>query len=262
MEFRLILASDDGDHLLFLPLVSAAWRKFFDLKISLIIVGDIFMAERYRMQYGQYVDEIKVVPLLDEIRVMNQAKMARLWYTGRHGSDVCLVNDMDLIPLQRKYYAGVIADHKPDTMLLVGGEVYASVAHERGKFPMGATTAESYLWQEIANPNDLPYLEWLRSFYGLHVIDNREDPKGEDCCFSDESLMRVLLLRWARRGTHADHRARGYYWLDDTVDRARWDLLDVKKLHAGGYYESHMLKPFSENKDRLQVLADYIGITL
>lgn len=261
MEFRLILASDDGDHLLFLPLVSAAWRKFFDLKISLIIIGND-TKENYQERCGKYVDEIETVPLLDEIRVMNQAKMARLWYTGRHGSDVCLVNDMDLIPLQRPYYKSIVDAHRPDSMLLVGGEVYADIPHERGKFPMGATTAESYLWQEIANPNDQPYLEWLRGFYGLRVIDSREDPQGEDNCFSDESLFRVLLLNWKRRTTHATYRERGYYWLTDTIDRARWDLLIPEKLTSGGYFESHMLKPFSKHKEQLQILGDYIGVTL
>src|SRR5512147_3014160 len=118
---------------------------------------------------------------------MNQAKMARLWFVGRHGGDLCMVNDMDLIPLQRGYYASIIADHRPDSILFVGGEVYADISHERGKYPMGATTGESHLWQSLVNPTDKPYLDFLRSFYGYRPQDGREDPQGEDNCFSDES---------------------------------------------------------------------------
>jgi hypothetical protein len=258
MEFKVILSADDkSGHLDFLPLVSAGWRKFFDVKIALILISnDANIAETVM----KYVDNLCMVPYIDNQWVMCQAKMARLWYACKHGSDVCMFDDIDLVPLQREWRAKIVAQRQPGHLMLVGEEYYESIPHEKGKAPSGMMTAESDLFKEIINPDDLSYPDFFWKWKGTHVFDGREDPTGHEANFSDESLFRVMRSRWDKRDTHIDHIIRSYHYNAPYIlDRAQW-ACDVSVLNAGGYWEGHLSKPPKQYREQLLSIYNYIGI--
>ena len=257
MEFKLILSSDDqSGHLDFLPLVSAGWRKWFDVKIALALLSDNGDFVPWCLQY---VDEVTRFPYIPNTWVMCQAKMARLWYGAEHGNDICYFNDMDLVPLQRDWNAQFIKARQPGQLLMVGSDYYDPIPHECGKIPMGMFGGESSLLREFINPSGLNYLDFFWSWKGVKEFDNREDPTGHEACFSDESVVRVMLKRWGKKDQVGVRCTRGRYNAPNILDRAQWNC-DRDTLFGGGYWEGHLPKPPKQNRALLEPLYEYIGI--
>jgi SAM-dependent methyltransferase len=259
-EIVLVLSSDDGFHLDFLPLVSAAWRKFFpEFKIALVVCGN-HTREEYAERCQKYVDYLYAVPLHPGYSRMNTAKMARLWYACQFRGRVVTLNDMDLIPLNRWFYETRYEQYVPGKLMLMGEEVYAGIPHEKGKAPMSALTCESELLSDIVNPKGLDFYHFLIEHTGKWVFDSREDCGNKDGCFLDESLFMAMRSKWSKKDTHVVSILREYNTVNDTVDRAYW-VIDPEKLAAGNYHESHMKKPLHSgmHRDDIRPLAAYIG---
>lgn len=260
-DFRLIIAADDDSyHLDYLPICSAGWRRFFpECSVSLVVVGDR-PREEYDAFCDPWVDTLHVVPDVPNSYSANLAKIARLWLAGQFGDDFVTINDIDLVPLQRDFYAGKLAQWPGgDTVLAMGAEVYASNAAEAGKVPMSALSAKSHVLRDVANSGAFTCAQ-MYEFYRELLPDGAGDIRASTSQgnFSDESLCRDLLKRW---GGEIHHIARGYNLWTETLDRAAWRP-DRVKLFSGGYLEAHMHKVNTQwERDRCNIIAEYLDVS-
>lgn len=258
--FRVILCADDGYHLDYLPIASAGWRKFFpEFKISLVVVGDRSWLEYWNF-CGRWVDTLHVVRSIPGARAANLAKIARLWICGNFGQDICTIHDIDFTPLQRDFYASKYIQWKFPYVMTMGKEVYYGNTGEEDKIPMSALTAKSFVFQQIANPDNLSFNE-LYEYYSKPIIGyTRGDIR--ECCgegsFSDESLCRAIFDKFGRENLLDIER--GYNLWTDTLDRASWKV-DRDRLLSGGYLEGHLHKVNTIwERDRCNVVAEYLGV--
>lgn len=258
-DFRLILASDDGYHLSFLPLVSAAYRKFFNCSISLIVVGCDYTAN-YNNRCQEYVDDLIVVSPSPMINEVNNAKMARLWLASQYdNTELLMLNDLDCCPLQSGYYTRKLSRYISGHVMTIGSDVYNDNEHERGKFPIGFLTAQGDVFAEVINPDGYNFCRFVDKWRGSREIDDKEDPELGKCAFSDESLIRLMLTKWNRPDLII-REAREYTPGVDTIDRSCWHNHNIDKLYRGEYVESHFFKPPERYKAELKLLYDYIGV--
>jgi hypothetical protein len=260
IPIRIILSADDGYHLDFLPLASAAWQKFFpEFRISLIVVGNRSWTEYWNF-CGRWVDTLHVVYGSQHHYSANLAKIGRLWIAGQFGHDVCTLHDIDFVPCQRGFYENKYRQWEPTKIMMMGKEVYTSNPHENGKVPMSAMTTESYIFQQFVNPENLSFTGLFNRFkYPINgsVGDHRELVSKPD--FSDESLCLALLNRFGR--DRLIEVERGYNIWTDTLDRAAWKV-DRDKLFSGGYYEAHLHKVNTDwERDRCNVIAEFLGVS-
>lgn len=255
---RIILSSDENPkYIEFWPLVSWAWRKLFGIEVWLALVapeGRFNLEELRERGHVVRYDPVPGVP------TCNQAKVARYHLAASLGDDtLVMTHDLDLLPLQRDYMLKLL-DQRPEGYLLtIGSEVY--VGPETGKFTAGYLTLESYLWRKLVNPKQLEWDAFVRSFIGLRVFDHKEDisrtvhHENPDT-FSDESLLRALL---SLNPVPLVRLPFGYWpYTVRALDRADWRF-DPRKLEDGTYVEAHLLRPLSQNKDRIQPLIDYLN---
>lgn len=250
---RVVLSTDDNDtYRPFWPIVATAWKKLFDVEVSLAYVTappDSSVIKKMR-EYG----EVIVYSPVEGIPLGNQAKMARFFLAGQEYYDeVCMVNDIDTAPLSPDYFVRVLEDRKEDELLAVGAELYVGTPHE-GKFPIGEITAEGRVFKSIVNPFSLSFENYIKSFIGVRQFDHKENITEDSLVFSDESLLRVLISRVTLPVLHV---RREVNIQNDWIDRSWWSL-DKGKLEAGGYVLVNFLRPLNQFLDEINPIISYI----
>ena len=255
---RIILSCDANPKFLeFWPLVSKGWHAFFgDIEVWLALVAALGKVDLKELRRHGHVE---LYAPLENIPLPNQAKIARYHLAATWGDDsINVTNDLDLLPLQTDYFFNLLRPRPPGHFMTVGAEIYTGP--EAGKFTAGYLTAESRVWRTLMNPLDFGWFTFARSFAGMHVFDHKEDilrtvHHEDPDCFSDESLLRALLTQ---NPVPVYHAPRGYApYTVRALCRANWHF-DPKKLADGTYVEAHLPRPWSEHRDKIQPLVDYL----
>ena len=252
---RIIVSADEENRFFeFWPIVSEAWNKFFPgVPVSLAFVSKRNEADPLVVKLREYGNVTLFAPL-PGIPSANQAKISRFALAASCSEQVCMIEDIDTIPLQREYVERVLRQRRPGELLCVGHEVYENTPHQ-GKFPVSNITCEGELFQQFLNPHNLPYDSLIETWKGLEVFDQKESINNPPERFSDESLLRVLISRWgglvrkARRDVNIH---------EEWIDRSWWKI-DPKRLMAGQYVTCNFLRPFSENIGHFIPLFTYIN---
>lgn len=236
--------------------VRKAWKLCFpNIKIKLAYVTD---APDMMMSHHE---DVFIFPLVPGIPSANLAKVARWFLAGFQGNSICMVNDIDLIPLTNEYIKKILNYRTPNHFLCVGCDIYENTP-DAGKFPSGYFTAESNLIKELWNPKELTWLNYVNQFIGLKVFDNKEDitnplQTSNPDCFSDESLMRVMLSRYPDQ-TKIQRIAHCMGSLENNrIDGARYKC-DIYRLKAHSYFEAHALRPISKFQKEIDFLMEYM----
>jgi hypothetical protein len=251
LSLRIILSSDDSYYINFLPLVSQAWSKFFDISISCIVVSE--KSKDYFSRFDKYAD-LTIVKPVNGIPKSSQGMTARLWLASLYSEDLCIINDLDLIPLQSEYVNDLISKKPINSLLAVGAEDHFKNSEDKGKFPMGYCMGEGNIFHEIVNPLNLSYEDWIKSFIGMRIFDSKEDVSKEPPEYSDESLIRALINK---SNVNVCHVPLGYKMYVDTIDRYKWNI-NIDRLYRKDYIDAHMLRPFHNYISELMPLIEYI----
>ena len=274
---KVVLSCDENP--IFVPfasLVAKAWGKFFpEVQVELAFVTKNLEDSRYKDMMNalqSFHPNLKVTffPTVDGVNSNNLGKVARLILASRQGESVCLIHDMDTVPLQRDYTIKLTRQRKKNTMLCphIPG-FYGNT----GKFSMSATTAEGHIFKKIINPNNLSYNDLINSWKGLKIfdgkeaIDNTPDVQYDNRHFSDESLLCALLNRLGPEGrkeitTNVTKDVDGivYDWRGSTnrPDRTNWGAWKKEDLFAGKCLEANLKRPLWVYEKDNKPIVDYI----
>lgn len=239
---RLILSTDDSHFKEFSDIVATAWRKIFpEVKLTLAYVSETGRDQR---KLETIFDEVIWFKSIPNIPNANLSKIARRYACTIYGNEICMIEDIDTAPLHKQYLETIISQRKENTLGLIGYEVYENTAH-RGKVPSSYTFAESYIWKEAINPENLDFETWAKSFMGMRMFDEKEDvcnlPPKE---FSDESLMRAILQK--NNYSNLTLIPRNCNPHVDWIDRSWWNI-DEKKLESNGYLLVNFMRPLDRH---------------
>ena len=277
---KVVLSCDENPIFLpFAPLVIKAWHKFFpEVQVELGFVTNTnpeidSRTENMLDVLSKYNNvNITVLPTVEGVHPNNLGKVGRLIVASMQGDAVCLLHDLDSLPLQREYMIKLVEQRKKDTILCVHvPEVYGNDTF--GRFPMAPTTAEGYVFGKVVNPENLNYKELVDSWKDLEVYDGKEkinntpDVQFDDRYFSDESLFRVLLNRFGQERlnitTNVTRDVAGihYDWRHCTniPDRGQWHQWNKEDLKAGKCIEANLMRPGWLYDEDLQPIIDYIN---
>jgi len=259
---RVIVSCDDSHFKDFWPIVSKAWAKYFpEAKVSLAFVTNRKEDDDLVIKMREYGD-VHLFPVVDNIPTPNLAKMSRHILAGNFGDEVCMIEDIDTIPLQRNFILDRLSKREKGKMLFIGKEVYNGNGTDEGKFPISNITGESHFFKKIVNPDNLEYTDLFKSWCGVRVYDHKEAINNEPDLsgrfgFSDESLWRVLLKRY-------DMSEKDYIFIDRAVDvqkywidRSWWNI-DQNMLVNDEYVCCNFLRPFSNNYYYIEPIVKYI----
>lgn len=260
---RIIVSCDDSHFKDFWILVSKAWNKYFpSKKISLAFVTDRNDSDELVIKMRNY-GEVHLFPVIPGIPSANLAKMARHILAGRYGNEICMIEDIDTIPLQKNFVERITSNREIGKFLFVGREVYNDYdIRDRGKFPISNITGESYLFKKIVNPNNLNDIDLFNSWKDVNIFDHKEsisnipDLTGNGG-FSDESLWRVLLYNSGLNDDNFCFVRRDVDIKNDWIDRSWWNI-NENKLKSDGYVICNFIRPFIDNYQLAEPVVKYI----
>lgn len=243
---RVIVSTDDSNFKEFWPVVSMAWKKFFPgVELHCAFVSSRKGDDPTVVQMKSH-GHVHLFPVIDGVPTASQGKMSRLILASTFAEDVCLIDDIDSIPLQSNYINQIFSQDitkkiHDGFLMALGANVYHHT-DDSGKFPMGYITAKGDTFKKIINPHE-------QSIYDLYEgwKENRIDGKESVLNtpiekFSDESLLRYLIKQNPVKVVNVE---RNYdirkYW----IDRSWWGF-DQSRLENSDYVMCNFIRPLDE----------------
>jgi hypothetical protein len=261
-----ISANESWLYIDFWPIVSYAWRTIFpEARPTLAFLTERHDDDDFVLQLRRHGDVVLVRPTRT-ITQAAQAKMARYFVAAKFPDEVCMIDDIDAIPIDRDWHLARTAQRPPGTMLWVGSEVYGAAG---GQAPASMMTAEGKIFSKLFAIGELSFPDWLNTLKrGGVEHDNIESPvynEGIECStspvrlgqamFSDEGL--IVSIR-KERDVHSTYMRRDYVVGRDTIDRSCLGQFSTENLEAGKYVTAHTGRPYVEHKKLNDQIIDYI----
>ena len=265
---RIFISCDDQtEYKQFIPIVSLAWQKLLGIKPTLAYVTDTVESTWDWMK--EYCADIVKFPVRKDLKNnCVRAYCARMIIRYKYPEDICMVSDLDMIPLNKEYFNNLPENYSLDKFVNLtydaflngdGDAINLTYPLSMRKFPTCYSIATGKIWKEIINPEDLDDDLVIDSWNGLNVYDPKENINAPYFC--DESLMRMLIQRWnpsrdkligIDRGLEGGRVAR-------RLDRSSW-FIDEYKLQNNFYIDAHCPKPILQYQDDMKKLTNYLGI--
>ena len=233
---RVILACDDNPlYQNFWQLVATAWTNM-GIRPTLALVGDTKIDENF--------GDVVHIPSIDGISNGFITQVVRAFLPILFPNDVCLLSDIDMMPLNKNYFLKA-ANPVPDNFLLV----YSADAYPTElRYPMCYLAAKGAIFQEI-----LTVKEGNISL----IIEGIKDWHSEGLGWNtDEVLLGRHIKAWQGFDNQMVLLNRGWSPLAKRrLDRARW-FINPLFLYFNYYIDAHLPRPYDEKK--LKRLMKYI----
>jgi len=246
-------------------LIYKSWKLYFpEVDVVLAFVTNRSEDDQVVKHLSQW-GTVKLYPEIPNIPTSNLSKVVRLIEATKYGKEVCVVNDIDLVPLQSEYFLNRLELREPNKLLSIGRltewENLRGIKKYENKCPMGYTTGESFIWKQIINPDNLDYQDLINSWRGLCILDEQEaidNPPADGVIpngFCDESLLRALRTKAPELSQIV---SLGFNPKVDGIDRSWWDKLDINRLYNNEYVEAHLPRLQPEHFEKIMTIVDYI----
>lgn len=244
MKIDVAIHSSDSNplYLDFWESVSRAWKTKIGIEPVLIYIDHDYDTKIISEQYGKV---IRIKPLGD-IPLYVQCQTVRYWYATQLKDKVGIISDIDMYPLSKWYFKTQLLHLTNDKYVhlnpcmdtygqipacyhVAQGNTYANV--------LGNYSFDEYMNKAIdfSKSNDTSYADFKYWFvderYSTALINN----------YSDKSIFEFIK----RDGGQNGHR----------IDRPNWKY-DKKLVTDDYYYDSHSIRPFTNNATELNALVD------
>lgn len=226
---RVILATDNNPlYIEFWPIVAQAWKERIGVQptLALIASSDVCVDESLG-------DVIRFEPL-PGIPTSLQAQTIRLLLPAYFPDEVCIISDIDMIPLSKEYFVDSVAGIPDDAFVS-----YREVA-DIPKYPMCYVAAKGSVFKEIfqiSSVHDIGPI--IAHWHSLNI--------GWQ---TDEMALYYHLLQWPKQENKfikLRHR------VGRRIDRYCWGY-DDQSLEQGYYIDAHCPRPYSAYKYQIDAV--------
>jgi len=241
---RVILSSNDNrDYLEFWNIVSEAWSENVGIRPTLFVIGneDLNLSTKYGDVYYQTPS--------DSVPSAQQAQIIRFFGTTLFPDDMCLISDLDMLPLQTRYFKDPVKSLDADNIIFYSADAYLPGNPAYPAFPMCYMCATGNTFEKILRSNIhnfIPEVEtWMKHSYGWYTDEKVFFQKWWNWVDKDE---RTVFLR---RGFN-----NGSAITIGRVDRSEASAYDEGMLSSGGYIDYHMPRPFSNYEEEINDILE------
>ncbi len=237
---RAILATNDNpNYIQFWPIAAKAWQEIVGVRptLALIATPDVEVDESLG-------DVIRFEPI-EGIPTSLHAQCIRLLLPCLFPDEVCILTDIDLIPLQKKFFTKNIAKFPENNFVIYRDLEYSSwYSHlfiKNKRYYMNYNAAKGSTFREIFGVTSIEQIpEVIKSWQKLGF--------GWD---TDEKVLYRLIKEWRKKNKH---RVKKLGYGKDPKHRITRgnDLKYSKKKLAKGYYvEVNCSRPYKEYKETI-----------
>ncbi len=243
---KVILSSDTNPlYLDFWPTVSKVWKEIFKIEpiLALIHNNDLNIDNKY--------GTIIRFEIIKDIPIYLQSLWIRYWITSQFKDDVCIISDLDMIPLSKFYFIDQIKN------ICNNDYVHLNPCFvDYGTLPSCYHVAKGYLFKEILELHN----NWEDSIKHLYNLNIGNDPggslSGKNHWFADEKYSSEKIFQFKVKHPNRVHlieRENGR-----RIDRVNWNY-DLDKLYSNWYYDSHSIRPYSLYKKEIDYLINNLN---
>lgn len=235
---RAILSSDANPmYLDFWPLVAKAWQRIgIRPTLALIAPATVTVDESLG-------DVIRFEPI-EGVSTALYAQVIRLFLPAYFEEDVCILSDIDMLPINKEYYLKDIINLPRNSFVvyresLVDGSPRYSMCYN---VACGKTFKEIFTIEATKQSIINTVIAWSKLGLGWNT---------------DEIMLYNTLFSW--QGYKSRCIKLGHQ-VERRIDRGNW-IYDAEKLKNNYYIDSHMIRPYSHYKIEIDKLAVLLNIT-
>lgn len=236
MKLGTVLSAADSNPLYcdFIPYFIKAWLKLFP-EINIVIV---LVSETIPVDLEPYKHHIHLYKPIQGLHVAYQAQMIRLLYSREltDEKDGILITDIDMIPLNRKYYEENIKV-LPNNLFVS----YRDVLYPE-QLAMCYNIATKEIWTKIIGPGPVESL--LQKFYNKAYSGK----PGENGWYSDQQVLIKAYESYTGPKIILHDKYTEFKRLD-REDKVFEDPLHLKNaIESSIYSDYHCLRPYNKHK--------------
>jgi len=252
-------------YLSYLPLASVAHKKINEMELILVLnLGQSFSGRI--VEFCERWANVRVLPLVEGVDPGVQAKISRMWVAASEefkNSQITLC-DLDMIQLN-DVRSKIISSYPSETLIQWGYDHPSyTVEPDIGKWPMDGTTASGTIFKNLVNPNETTMAESFLDWRDCKTFDKRSNPYNLFSNFSDESLLRDLLIQ-AQFPPKIQKISRLSFetrMLGGRIDRGtRSPILPRRHFRVHSVHEYHGPRPFQPGTRIGRLILELLGLT-
>lgn len=232
---RVILATNNNpNYIQFWPIVAPLWQAM-GIRPTLALIAD----EDCHIDTS-LGDVVRFAPLPD-VAESTQAQAIRLLLPALFPEDVCILSDIDMLPVSRSYFVEGAA-HCPDDAFLV----YRDCAHGCGypHYPMCYNAAKGKVFASIFGISSLEEIPAKLSTWGAYGLGWN----------TDELLLYHFLKEWELAGGSVVRLGHG---VGPRIDRLWWPE-DPEAIDVAHYIDCHCPRPYECYAEPINKIAEAI----
>lgn len=237
---RVIVSSDSNrDYIEFWPIVARTWSL-------LGVTPTLAYTDADDSVVDYSVGDVVRIPCIKGVDSVFAAQCARLLVPAFYPDDVCLISDIDDLPLSIDFFQSPIASLKDESFV-----IYRSRACPADQIAVCWNAALGATWGEmfaVGNMDDLvrTLMEWTPAVYRFAGAG----------WFTDQVMLRRYVERFretnAARVIELDDLQTGFRRLDRLAD----DQDHSTRFEMGKFYSDfHMPRPYSEHKGLINAVV-------
>ena len=227
-------------------IVRDAWINVVGVKPILVVIGDYTF-------FDDYGDYIKLgYKKVDGIPTSFQSQISRLYATSTFIDKTFLISDLDMLPMSKSYFIDNSKNVDENNLIIYTSEVYGWVNQQR--YAMCYNLGKGGTYNEILDL-ECSFEEFVHRLFSCNfspLWDTDELYLGK-CVYEFENKEnnknRITKLE---RGGWGEGYAAG------RIDREYWGKYDFGKILEGFYIDSHLLRPYNENKEEIDKILNLL----
>ena len=241
---RAIMATDANPaYFQFWSVVAPRWRQW-GIMPTLAVIND------KKLDIDESLGEVIYVKPDVDIHSSHQAQIVRLFLAAHYRDDVCLISDIDMMPLKKEYFVDIIEEYEKDAFVVYSADAYAPGDPAFPAFPMCYLCSTGENFYNIID-GDLDNFhskakEWMGHGFGWHT---------------DEKVFYRKFMDWMPREKKGIFFRRGFNVSSDPLSIGRIDRGNAchyreDLLEKGFYIDFHMPRPYSSHKEVIDLIFE------
>lgn len=248
---RAIVASDMNPmYIDFWPIVAKTWKQVVGVQPTLALIAPPGIVVDESVGDVIRFDPIPGVP------TGQHAQMIRMLLPTLFENDVCIISDIDMIPMNKRYFCEPVKNISTNCLVTYHDGMYGKLVNGIPPgIPMCYVAATGKIFREVFD---------IKSPQDINATIKKWSAGNEGNWGRDEQILRQYIVEWhkkTKRGIFL-----GYdegYVIQHRMDRGHWPVhYDYSLIKQGFYHDSHMIRPFKKFEKQIIELVAALGVQI
>lgn len=257
---KLIVSVDDSHYKDYWPIMAKVTKKV--LKVTPVLFKITNRETDFYFDGNGLVKEVKA---LENVDTKLQTLLYRLYGTKWFEEEVCIISDIDMLPLSEKYFSESISEFSDDDFVVYTSDAYNESDFGYEVFGLCYNAGKGKVFNDILEFGDSfeEFVERVQNFNGLEW-------------FSDEIYLTKKVEQYnSKYKIHKLERGIGEkHYCPTRIEKWNFPVpftdgelknnnlksgnYDIQKLKSGDYYDCHCIRPYGWYKREIQEVADVV----